>query len=658
MQKLQLKKLHPHHIIIFVTVLITHGLMLLMDGIYWDGWRHYTRHVENDFGKFRDEFFATGVPVEAYAQWAMHYFPNVIFGYRFVSLLAILLLGLMVYQIGIKTHFLSRSESLIVALLTITYPAVHVYHEFTLMFNISAYAFLMTAAYLSLQFDDAKGWKKWVLRIAALNLFFISFWISSLLVFYFGFLLVWIVYWCKQAQFHWRVAATKFVQYHLDFVLLPFLMWLFKEIFFPRTGGQEGYNKFLLGENLSHDTIRFFTVGIVGQSNDALSIFVDSPIIMLAIILGLIMIYPVLNRWFDQYYEPTENANYLLLFGIILLGLSIFPYVLVGRSPDLEGTKTRHAMLIALPLAIISLATFRKAFFDSTAAMKSAGIVLITVLILVFGIAYIGHYFSWQARWVKDHSVIVNLRKLDNAEEISVFWIDDRFETGPPELYRFSEWASLFKYTWGGNKRVGTYVDNPFNFSDKENNRRLSEEHYLDDFNPEGCQAILTIRRGPRPISFTDEVGLSVRYFLFKYLLPGQLDDYLSEVTSLNLRWIAAPAATECAPQNVLLEATNSQDGFAFDPQTSTVEHENRLDQIIKLERLVEDADVKVEFDQTIIGLLASKSADFDDVLENLEGSEVDSDLPKGQVEELGFDYTFYRNYTLAAKAQAISAAQ
>lgn len=103
MQKLQLKKLHPHHIIIFVTVLITHGLMLLMDGIYWDGWRHYTRHVENDFGKFRDEFFATGVPVEAYAQWAMHYFPNVIFGYRFVSLLAILLLGLMAESLGART---------------------------------------------------------------------------------------------------------------------------------------------------------------------------------------------------------------------------------------------------------------------------------------------------------------------------------------------------------------------------------------------------------------------------------------------------------------------------------------------------------------------------------------------------------------------------
>ncbi len=95
---------------------------------------------------------------------------------------------------------------------------------------ILCYTLFLLAVLLALRSEYAKGKVHDGLRVGSLAVFFFSFYLNSLLVFFPGFLLFLLV--C--AQRHSRVDLKKmlfpFVLCHLDFLLLPFLHWVVKEL--------------------------------------------------------------------------------------------------------------------------------------------------------------------------------------------------------------------------------------------------------------------------------------------------------------------------------------------------------------------------------------------------------------------------------------------
>lgn len=208
---------------------------------------------------------------------------------------------------------------------------------------------------------------------------------------------------------------------------------------------------------------------------------------------------------------------------------------------------TRHALLVALPMAVILVTVVHLSLADKTGAMSKAGACFLIALVLAFTLSTIRNYVSWQARWVKDRSVMANLAGLNStADGISVFWVDDQSQIGTEEHCRFYEWAFIFKIVRGDESRIG--LDQKYYTPDllRSGLRYFNRRHNLYDFDPAGCQAILTIRRGFLSYSNT---GLVARYLFYRFFHKDKLDEFLTGVTDVHVQSILAPGAVNCPTQ-------------------------------------------------------------------------------------------------------------
>ncbi|MBZ0306240.1 MAG: hypothetical protein K8I82_09245, partial [Anaerolineae bacterium] len=132
-------------LILLVTAFIVHGLLLLNDGVYWDGWMHvYWPIRENDWDTLYWTFDRWGYPIRAYQHWLVGHLPSLIFGHKLFTFVSIFLCALLVHHIGGKSGYLSRRESLFIALLSMVYPAYQVAFELIMMpYNLSYVFFLL-----------------------------------------------------------------------------------------------------------------------------------------------------------------------------------------------------------------------------------------------------------------------------------------------------------------------------------------------------------------------------------------------------------------------------------------------------------------------------------------------------------------------------------
>jgi hypothetical protein len=551
--------------LIILVALLAHGLVLLNDGVYWDGWVFSGLQADGDWDAVRDYWQGYGVPAGAYMVWL----PGSPLGNKLVNFLSLLLAAIMIYHIGKK--FLSPSESLLVALLSLVYPAFQYAYEYVATAILVPYAIFFVAVYVTLIFEEAQGWQRWAWRALALICFFGgAFWLNSLLAYYGGFALLLLTYQRRKSESTWREAIPKFVIARLDFLLLPVLFWIVRAIFFPPSGELADYNSFSLSPTIFYRVVEFINNGVIEQFNRALHMLVDFPIALIVILLMVAALHRIAWPAFHANYRPSESPLNLLAFALILFLLGILPYVLVGSTPLAEGTKTRFSLLIGLPVALAMLALIRD---------MERGFMVACFFIITFTAATASFYLDWQARWIHDRSVIVNLAEMGEPDDVSVIWIDSYFNIGPDERYRHYDWSSIFEQAWGDESRIGLDVGSALNIYVPE---RFTALENLSEFDATRCQAILTIHQGPRPESYNDKVGLSARYFVFRYLLRNQLDDYLRDVTRLELRRILAPQATNCAAQQAFLEEVSDD---LFDPDQPYFLHTERIADITRLER-------------------------------------------------------------------------
>ncbi len=202
----------------------------------------------------------------------------------------------------------------------------------------------------------------------------------------------------------------------------------------------------------------------------------------------------------------------------------------------------------SLPVAIMLVATARLASGRDRAVFSRPAFTVLTVLVLAFSWALVKNYVSWQARWIKDLSVMANLAQLEGAQDYSYYWVDDQSELGfTGEPYRYYEWASIFKWVWGDESRVG--LDKSLYTADYLARKppRISERRGLSDFDPSGGHSALTIRRGAAAYG---EPELFARYFFYKYLRgEDELDAFLGQIAQVEISPLSEPpVALPAAP--------------------------------------------------------------------------------------------------------------
>ncbi len=542
--KAVLQKLNWDYVTILMLVSATHGLFLLNDGVYWDGWLIYSNLIQKNFANIYSDFIEGGAPATLYFHWLMGYLPGVIFGYRLVAFGSLALSGVLIYKVGCESGLISRMEALWISLLSVSYPAMQVAFELINVPAVFYYGLFLLGILLALRSERAMGFSHYKGRIGALVSFFVSFTINSLLVFYVGFFLVLLGQAGRRKERSVKQLLTCFLPRRLDYVALPPLFWGVKEFFFPRHGLYAEYNEFQLwAGGFIGSSSAFVINAIYGQLTEAVGGLLGQPVLALAVLAATYWAYGAFRIHSVRFFESRVEPQRILAFGVFLLGLGIFPYVAVGMAPTLHGWSSRHALLVGLPMAIITLSIVRKVFSRGEIGLRRPGFMFLVMLVAAYTISMANNYIGWQARWIKDHSIMAKLSGMKEFKQFSIFWIDDQFQVGGENSYRFYEWSSLFKAVWGGESRIGLDTRHYMPRFLVDGHRYFNKRYNLSEFDPKGCQTVLSIRRGRQVYS---NIELAGRYFFYKFFRPGRMDDFLTGVTEIQFQPVSAPEAVDC----------------------------------------------------------------------------------------------------------------
>ncbi|NPV85842.1 MAG: hypothetical protein HPY45_07515 [Anaerolineae bacterium] len=453
-----------------------------------------------------------------------------------------------------ETKVLSPVERLWITCLSVSQP---VFQIFTAQITVTHCGIsnlsLFLGILLVLKAEKCSGLKHLVLRFSAILVFLLCFTgMDYFLLFYYGALLFVFLYIDRFEKLSMKSSLVTYILHRLDYLLLPVFVWSLKSNIFPKRGLYISQYAFDFSVNKIARVYLGFFEFIYTQISNVLKETLTYPLQWL--ILGSIyfLFHWLFGKKLSDYLNKQEFQNIkpyiLLLYGLFFLVISIFPFAATKemRIPFSGDWEIRHAFLIPLPIAITLVGAFRLLFpgNEHQVFSKSGGAIL---FILLFGFtkSTLNDYIALQARWVKDSSFIYNIRKLEGAKEMSIFWIDDQF----PIIgrYRFHEWAGMFKHAWGDETHFGWNKEELRYFNNPEELFLRLEPFYpnylLADFNPRGCQVDLVIRKGNQA---TNNLSMVINYFYYKYLKSQNLPEYLDGIVNISVNPINKTSVTNC----------------------------------------------------------------------------------------------------------------
>jgi len=542
-------QLHRHHFALLLFTFAVHGLLLFNDGVYYDGWQVRTFIEFGHTDRLQSWFFDSGVPHVYYLHRLLGALPGGVFVYKLIAFACIAWSGLLVYTLAHESGLVGRLEGLLIAVIALCYPAFQAAPEITILPFLICYALFLLAALLVMRAEAVTGRHRILLTLAALACFFVSFTIGSLLVFYVGCL------WFLAASLMRRNTLgigqflREFAPRRLYYLLLPVVFWLAKKLFLPTTGSYAEYNEFnLTPYSLIYNFRTFLASSLYDQFNIVLSL-PHNPVQWLLLLLAAQGIYLVLRLGKRALSEDAIRPAMRVWFSFALLLMAIVPYVLVGKSPDIAGFGTRHALLIGLPMAILFVSVVQSLFpndyVQTARGISNGGWVFLTVFVLLFSTALVDSYLYWQVRWIKCRSAMQALQADPASGKFSTYWVDDQFKTGERDGWTTGEWPSLFKTIWRDETRVGIDISNNnlLRLLSRDPNvldRVSRSRQNFSDWNPAGRQAELTIMPGS---AATSKVRLVVYYNAYRLLRPGGMEGFLKQVATVSVRPVHKPVA-------------------------------------------------------------------------------------------------------------------
>jgi len=327
---------------------------------------------------------------------------------------------------------------------------------------------------------------------------------------------------------------------NLDLVLAPFAYWVLARALFPANGIYDYYHQFASAASWPSSFRGFWQQSVTFQIQNSLDQLVQFSWLWLVALMGVQLLRSRSQPAGPSIWQQVGT----IVFGAFLAVIAVTPYVLVGLYPTAEGWGSRHALLLGLPVAIVLVSVVRLVFSQPRGRLSALGTAVTVSLLLGFILASAETYLGWEARWVKDQSVMANLAADPNAKQYSIYWVTDRDRLGGERSYRFYEWGAILNQTYGGQSRIGLdTTDTPPDFLVRRANLFSDPYYAVQNLDPAGCEAALSIAVGPEAHS---ELGLIWRYWYYKLFDPSGRDQWLAGVTTVTVRPYPAALATNC----------------------------------------------------------------------------------------------------------------
>lgn len=518
------------YLYISLTVIIVHGLILFNDGVYWDSWLVYSYQRFHEWWLLSDMFVAYGHPILGGFHKIFGHAPDILLVYRAVSLLSLISIGVLTYRICLVLRALTRWECLFLTLLSLTFPAFQIAFDLLMLpYVLLSFVAFLLSTWLLLLSEQKGGWSRFLIIIAAISGFTFSFTLNSLLVYYGG-VLVLLAFYIR--RFHKKTGREMIVALlqRVYLFLLPVVYWVLNSRFFPQKGVYSGYNDVYLDtQSLLWGLVNFWNYGIVEQFVRTAEIFRYRPLLIL---FGVAIAFVLYKRLRSRPPEQGRSPLGVLLFGFLTLLLVIFPYIAARKSPTGDGFDTRHTFLMALPLAIVIIGFIRMIDVRTKLGPSFLSCLIFGLLLTGFSAVYIHSYIGWQARWVKDRSVMLYFESHPSEQKYSTFWVEDRYPLGGQRHYRFYEWASMFRFVWGDKSHVGLDSRDTDMLFLRKNDTFRRDIYNTTDWNPAGPAARLVISEGPGALRPN---RLVLRYFHYRLFEPEGMDAFLKDVTSVTV---------------------------------------------------------------------------------------------------------------------------
>ncbi len=428
--------------ILFVLYTMSHfGLVFLLNAKFWDDWTLWNTEIE----VIRSQFKQNGIILAGELHVFLRPFSPWI--YKILTFILWFFSGMLLYKIARNSSLIkNKQHAFYLSLLFLITP------YFSARVSIINFPYLVCLFLFLLAWSISNKHKT-----LSLILFFLSFNTQSLLMFY---ALPFVDNFHKFYNVNKFKGVLKWSINNSLFIILPFVFFAIKNIYFPPNGAYEDYNQIFSIKTLFYNLPK---------------LMVDYCYLTINVLLFLII--SIISWVFIKNREAESNNNlYYLILGFISLFLGAFPYMIVGHIPTFDDWNSRHQLLlpIGLSLLLLGVTGFLKLTFKFN---------LMLIVVPLFITLNIQSYVAYFDDWQKQKRIIEKI-KYEHPEiaNINLLLIDDHTLNAKNRQLRFYEWNGILKLANGHSKVFAININEYQSFLNGDYNRFIDNK----DYNSEG----------------------------------------------------------------------------------------------------------------------------------------------------------------------------
>lgn len=401
-------------IVLFIYLTANSTLLLNFNGIYWDDWVLFT-HSFSEINKMFNQAVGSSGLLVASIHYSLINFLG-IYSYRLLTFILLFLSGLFIYNILKNTGLFSKTSLFFICVFYLLAP--HFSGRVALIdFPYTLFLFVFFFAFFLL--DSFRNQLSLPKRIVVLALFFLSFLVNSLLVFY-ALVLLYLFFHSYRQDTSFTKNCLSFIKIKLDFILLPLVFYLIKSIYFKPSGLYAGYNDVSV---LQLFNVKSYLLAFDFSFFQAIVDSLQALPGLLSLALALPFVALLLGFKSDEP-EPQNSDKYknhiFYFFGILAFALGAAPYIVTGKVPVSYGFNDRFQLL--LPLGF----SFMLWFGIKTLFNKKGQIVLSSFLVIVFVMHHIKEQAWYNVDYYHQLSIKHQFEINPDIKNNSTFIIDSR----------------------------------------------------------------------------------------------------------------------------------------------------------------------------------------------------------------------------------------